>query len=91
MIWRESRDHLTDFYFWLTNITGITFKAKYTVKYPNLLSAIRPVLHSEEVPVPVYPDIILSDNSYSDLFYNENVSGSNLTYELNCSFEPYFP
>ena len=58
MIWGESKDPLPVHYFCLTNIKGITSKTKYTVTYPNLTSAMRPVLHSEELPVSVYPDMI---------------------------------
>lgn len=97
MIWREPKDHFTDCYFCLTNIKGITSKTKYTVKYPNLQSAIRPVLHNAEFPVPVYADTTLSDNdnSDSDLTQIHNDSDENKndpTYEASsCSSEPYFP
>ena len=30
-------------------------RKKRTVSYPNILSAIRPVLHTEDLPVPVPP------------------------------------
>jgi hypothetical protein len=43
MVWREPKDHSCDCYICLTNITGITFKSKHTVKYPNVPSAMRPV------------------------------------------------
>ena len=71
MIWRESKDHLTDSYFYLANIKGITSKRKYTFEYPNLPSAMRTALHSEKLPVPIYGDIILSDNSDYDLSHTE--------------------
>ncbi|KAJ4437685.1 hypothetical protein ANN_17830 [Periplaneta americana] len=96
MIRREPKDYLSDCHlFCLTNITGITSKTKYTVKYPNLKSAIRPVLHNEQFPVPVYADTTLGNNSDSDLTETENVSDENKndpTFEANtCSSEPYFP
>lgn len=95
MIWREPKDHLSDCYFCLTNITGITSKTKHTVKYPNLKSAIRPVLRNEQFPVPVYADTTLGNNSDSDLTETENASDENKndpTFEANtCSSEPYFP
>jgi len=50
MIWREQRDHSTDCYFCLTDTKGLNAKKRYAVKYPNLLSAIRPVAHSVELP-----------------------------------------
>ena len=58
MIWREPKDHVTDCYFCLTDISGIGSKSKHTVTYPNLPSAMRPVPHSEELPVPQPPENI---------------------------------
>ena len=51
MVWREPKDHVSDCYFCLTSITGVTAKSKHTVQYPNLPSAMRPVPHSAELPV----------------------------------------
>ena len=48
VVWREPKDHSSEFYSSLTNITRIASKFKHTVKYQALLSAIRPVPHSEE-------------------------------------------
>lgn len=55
MVWREPKDHSTDCYFCLTKISGITAKTRHTVKYPNIPSAIRPVPHSPQLPIPVPP------------------------------------
>jgi len=57
-------------------------QTKHTVKYPNLPLAMRPVPHSEELPVPKPPQNLTSshDNSDSDkdhgqqeglVFYND--------------------
>jgi len=43
MVWREPTDHVSDCYFCLTSITGVTAKSKHTVRYPDLPSAMRPV------------------------------------------------
>jgi hypothetical protein len=48
MVWREPRDYSSDDYFCLTNITAMTSKSKYTVKYPDVPSAMTPVPHSGE-------------------------------------------
>jgi hypothetical protein len=56
MAWREPKDHSSDC-FCTTNIKGISRKSKHTVKYPNLPSAVRPVPHSEGLPVPHPPHI----------------------------------
>jgi len=64
---REPTDHVTDCYFCLTSITGVTTKSKHTVQYPNLPPAMRPVPHSAELPVPKPPtNITLSDGELSD-------------------------
>jgi len=48
-------------------ITGVTAKSKHTVQYPNLPSAMRPVAHSAELPVPKPPiNTTLSDSESSD-------------------------
>ena len=56
MVWREPKDHVTDCYFCLTDIAGDTAKTKKHIVYPNLQSAMRPVKHSDELPVPIPPD-----------------------------------
>ncbi|CAH1109928.1 unnamed protein product [Psylliodes chrysocephalus] len=52
MVWREPKGHVTDCYFSLTNIKGIGSKSQHTIKYFNLPSALRPVKHSEQLPIP---------------------------------------
>jgi hypothetical protein len=60
-------DHVPDCYFCLTSITGVTAKSKHTVQYPNLPSAMRPVPHTVELPVPKPPtNIMLSDSESGD-------------------------
>ena len=67
MVWREPMHHVSDCYFCLTSITGVTAKPKHTVQYPNLSSAMRPVPQSAELPVPKPPtNMMLSDSESSD-------------------------
>jgi len=67
MVWREPTDHVSHCCFCLTTITGVTEKSKYTVQYPNLPCAMRPVPHSAELPVPKpQRNMTLSDNESSD-------------------------
>ena len=65
MVWREPKDHYSDCYFCAVKTTGINRKNKKTLDYPNLASAIRPVPHSLELPIPVFeglPELnLLSD------------------------------
>ena len=37
----------------MTNVAGFSSKSKGNIKYPNLLSAIRPIPHSAELPPPL--------------------------------------
>jgi hypothetical protein len=55
MVWRDSQDYSSDCYFCTTQIKGIRSKSKHTVKYPNLPFAMRPVPHSEDLPIPHPP------------------------------------
>jgi hypothetical protein len=67
MVWRQPTDNVSDCYFCLTSITGVTVKSKHTVQYPNLPSAMRPVPHSAELPVPKPPTHMkMSDGESSD-------------------------
>ena len=66
MGWREPKDHVSDCYFCLTSITGARANQN-TLQYPNLPSAMRPVRHSVELPVPKPPtNITLSDSESND-------------------------
>uniref|UniRef100_A0A6P7FIP8 Uncharacterized protein LOC114329810 n=1 Tax=Diabrotica virgifera virgifera TaxID=50390 RepID=A0A6P7FIP8_DIAVI len=54
MIWREPKDHSSDCYFCIVKTSGYNKKNKCKIEYPSLLSAIRPVPHSAEIPVPAF-------------------------------------
>jgi hypothetical protein len=48
-------------------ILGINIKSKLTVQYPDLLSAIRHILHSEDFPLPSLPGTLsVGDESYTE-------------------------
>ena len=55
MVWREPQNHADDCYFCLTNITGFNASSRKKIKYPNLRSTLRPVPHSDDLPVPTPP------------------------------------
>ena len=69
MIWMEPKDHSTDCYFCSVKTSGYNRKNKRSIQYPNIASAVRPIDHSEEIPVPVFtrllsddtPDTLISD------------------------------
>jgi hypothetical protein len=56
MVWQEQKHHFTVCYFCLTKISGIFLKSKHSIQYPSLPSAVRPVLHSQDLPVPKPPE-----------------------------------
>jgi hypothetical protein len=55
MVWREPNDHVSDCYFCLCNVKGYKAKNKSNIHYPNLPSAIRPIPHGPNIPVPDPP------------------------------------
>ena len=55
MVWREPWNHADDCYFCLTNITSFNASSRKKIKYPNLRSAMKPVPHSDDLPVPTPP------------------------------------
>ena len=65
MVWRDQKDHTTDCYFCITKIEGYNQKTKKSIVYPELPSAIHPVPHSAELPIPKPPsDLpVISDES----------------------------
>ncbi|KDR23425.1 hypothetical protein L798_05411 [Zootermopsis nevadensis] len=53
---REPHNHVNDCYFCMfPPVIGINNKKKHTLIYPNIPSAIRPITHNHELPVPVPP------------------------------------
>jgi len=57
MVWREPSNHATACYFCMVSPVsgGITKKKKWAIVYPNIPSALRPVLHGEGISVPEPP------------------------------------
>jgi hypothetical protein len=66
LVWREQKDHLTDCYFCLTKISRIFLKSKHSIQYPSLPSAVRPMLHSQDLPVSKPPEKWTIDDDNSD-------------------------
>jgi hypothetical protein len=52
MIWRQPPNHGDDCYFCTCNIQGYSLKNKKDIVYPNLPSAMRPLPHGPDIPVP---------------------------------------
>lgn len=62
MVWREPKDHISDCYFCLVNTKGVGKKNRHKIAYPSIPSAIRPIPHSKQVPVPVFNGFDSSDD-----------------------------
>jgi len=65
MVWREPKDHCNDCYFYAVKTKSINRKNRNSLTYSNLESAIRPVQHSEELPVPVLEGLPQLESSLS--------------------------
>ena len=57
MIWKEPENYTDDCYFCAINLTGINEKKRKSLIYPNLPSALRPVAHCDELPIPVFKEL----------------------------------
>jgi hypothetical protein len=73
MIWREPTNHSSDCYFCMVDICGYSSKTKSGIVYPDIPSAIKPVPHSDLLPVPLPPD---DDCSTEEDSSTENPSSS---------------
>jgi len=69
MVWRESKNHINDCYFCISNVKGFNRGNKKYMTYPDLESARRPIPHGIDIPVPELPKHINLEN-------NETGSGS---------------
>lgn len=57
MVWRQPTDHSTNCYFCSVNVKGFNSRNKSSIVYPsNIPSAILPVPHGPDVPVPQRPE-----------------------------------
>lgn len=56
MIWKKPTNHHDDCYFCCTNVFGFSAKTKHKIVYPTCSSAIRPILHGDDCPIPISPN-----------------------------------
>jgi len=75
-VWRDPSNHTTDRYFCKAPPVsrGIAKKNKWTAVYPNIPSALRPVLHGEGISAPGPPKEFTIDSDDED--EGESTSGS---------------
>jgi hypothetical protein len=52
VIWREPGNHSDDCYFCSCNVQGYNSKNEKDICYPNMPSAMRPVAHGHDIPIP---------------------------------------
>jgi hypothetical protein len=65
MVWREPKNHGDDCYFCLCKIKGYNSRNKQDISYPDIPSAMRPVPHGPDVPIPVLPKSLEAATSES--------------------------
>jgi hypothetical protein len=58
VIWREPKNHSDDCYFCCCDVKCCNSKNKKSILYPNPTSALHPVVHCPEVPVPQPTEIL---------------------------------
>lgn len=66
MVWREPRDHISDCYFCIVSTKGVGKKNRHTVDYPSIPSAIRPIPHCDELPVPLFHGLATVEDTDSE-------------------------
>ena len=66
MVWREQSNHTNDCYFCQSDIKGLGAKNRKKGIYPEVPSALKPVLHSDDLPVPTPPANSSNLSSSSD-------------------------
>jgi hypothetical protein len=83
MIQREPENHTDDCCFCCSDVKGYNSKNKKVILCPNLPSALRPIVHGPELPVP-HPTYILEDASTSSDSYGDDE-------EFQCHMESQSP
>ncbi|GFT87555.1 uncharacterized protein TNCV_3759931 [Trichonephila clavipes] len=73
MIWKELKNQSDDCYFCSCSVQGFNLKNRKDISYATIIrSAIRPVPHGFELPIPSLPDTL--DNILDDLDQISHIS-----------------
>lgn len=67
MVWREPNNHVTDCYFYLTDVKRLSSTSKHCIWYSILHPAMRPVPHSEDLRIPTSVDKYTFDSEKTPL------------------------
>ena len=86
IVWREQSDHVTDCYFCMTAIRGFSRKNKSKISYPVCKSAIKPVSHSSDLPVP-QPSTEKEDSLSVNACESTSTESAEKPIELDPSFQ----
>ncbi len=83
VIWRESSSHTTDCYFCLANVTGLSYKTRVSVKYPDVLSDSKPVPHDPvSCPLPIAPtEYTIEEETKEESFLSSSSNVSDPDYQ----------
>ena len=83
MIWREPTDHVTDCYFCLTNIKEFAKTNKSKIVYPSCQSALKPVSHGTNIPIPKapFPEVFERPESSSEADSSSEATSSDFELE----------
>lgn len=86
MIWREPKNHTDDCYFCCVNVKGFSARNKHKIVYPNIESAMRPVPHDDNLPIPKPPE------NEMELFQEVDCDLGNDSENLECASDrEYIP
>ena len=86
MVWREQSDHVTDYYFCMTAIRGFSQKNKSKISSSVCKSAIKPVPHSPDFPVP-QPSTEKEDSLSVNACESISIESEKEPIELDSSFQ----
>jgi hypothetical protein len=86
MIWREPKNHSDDCYFCTCQIKGHNKKSIKNIYYPNIHSAIRPIPHDSDVPIPPTPTVIANICQVSESNDSNEESSEPGEYNDRCYF-----
>ena len=89
MVWRAPTDNSSNCYFCMIPPVAkrMSRKKKWTVKYPNIPSALHPVPHGEELSIPVPPESYTLDSDHDD---GQDSAGPEPSKSANPDFEPSY-